>query len=74
MYPQAEFPYERLLAESRARGRLEPEFELVDTGVFDGGRYWEITADYAKAGPEEILVRISVRNAGTEAAAIDVLA
>ena len=47
------------------RARLpRPEFELVDTGVFDDGRYWEITVDYAKASPEDILVRVSVRNAG----------
>src|SRR5436305_9647215 len=57
MYPQAEFPYARLVDESRARGRLDPEFELVDTGVFDDGRYWEITADYAKASPEDVLIR-----------------
>jgi hypothetical protein len=73
MYPQTEFPYERLLDENRSRGKLDPEFELVDSGIFDEGRYWEITADYAKAGPEDILVRISVRNAGSEAATIDVL-
>jgi hypothetical protein len=73
MYPQAEFPYDRLVAESRRRGRDEPELELVDTGVFDDGRYWEITADFAKASPEEILVRVSVRNAGPDAATIDVL-
>jgi hypothetical protein len=72
-YPQAEFPYERLLAESQSRGRLDPEFELADTGIFDDGRYWEITADYAKASPDDILVRVSVRNAGPDAAAIDVL-
>jgi hypothetical protein len=73
MYPQAEFPYARLVAENRARGKDQPEFELVDTGVFDEGRYWEITAEYAKASPEDIRVRIHVRNAGPEAATIDVL-
>jgi hypothetical protein len=73
MYPQAEFPYARLVRENGARGRLEPEFELVDTGVFDDGRYWEITADVAKGSPEDILIRVSVRNAGPEAATIDVL-
>jgi hypothetical protein len=73
MYPQAEFPYERLRDESRARGKLDPEFELVDTGIFDDRRYWEITADYAKASPEDLLIRISVRNSGPETAAIDVL-
>jgi len=73
MYPQAEFPYERLLTENRARGRDDPEFELLDTGIFDDGRYWEITADYAKASPEDLLIRITVRNAGPEAATLDVL-
>jgi hypothetical protein len=73
MYPQTEFPYERLVAENAARGYQDPEFELVDTGVFDDGRYWEITADYAKASEEEILVRVSLRNAGPDAATIDVL-
>jgi hypothetical protein len=73
MYPQAEFPYARLVAENRARGKGDPEFELVDTGVFADGRYWEITADYAKAAPEDLLVRIRVRNAGPDPATIDVL-
>jgi len=73
MYPQAEYPYAQLLERNRARTRLEPEFELLDTGIFDDGRYWEITVDYAKASAEDILVRVSVRNAGPEAATIDVL-
>ncbi|HET8978546.1 MAG TPA: hypothetical protein VFN87_10325 [Solirubrobacteraceae bacterium] len=73
MYPQAEFPYRQLVDENRARGRDQPEFELLDTGIFDDGRYWEITAEYAKASPEDIRVRISVRNAGPEAATLDVL-
>jgi len=73
MYPQAEYPYARLIDENRARGKLDPEFELVDTGIFDDGRYWEITADYAKASPEELLIRIVVRNAGPETATLDLL-
>jgi hypothetical protein len=73
MYPQDEFPYERLVDESHRRSKLDPEFELVDTGIFEGGRYWEITADYAKAGPEDILLRLTIRNAGPETATIDVL-
>jgi hypothetical protein len=73
MYPQAEFPYTRLVEENARRGRLDPEFELVDTGVFDDDRYWEITADYAKASPEDVLIRISVRNAGPERATLDLL-
>jgi hypothetical protein len=73
MYPQAEFPYGDLVAENARRGKTQPEYELVDTGIFDDGRYWEITADYAKATPEDLLVRITVRNAGPETATIDVL-
>ena len=65
MYPQAEYPYGGLLAENRARGRLDPEFELLDTGIFDDRRYWEITAEYAKASPEDILIRVLVRNRGS---------
>jgi hypothetical protein len=73
MYPQAEFPYERLREENRTRSRLDPEFELVDTGIFDDGRYWEVTVDYAKASPDDVLVRIAARNAGPDAATLDVL-
>jgi hypothetical protein len=73
MYPQAEFPYERLVEENRRRGKDEPEFELLDTGIFDGGRYWEITADYAKAAPEDLLIRITARNAGPDPATLHVL-
>ncbi len=72
-YPQAEFPYARLVDENRARGRLDPEFELIDTGVFDQDRYWDITVEYAKASPEDVCVRMAVRNAGPEEATIDVL-
>ena len=73
MYPQAEYPYRRLLDENRARGKLEPEFELLDTGIFDDGRYWEITADYAKASPDDLLIRVTVRNAGPATATLEVL-
>jgi hypothetical protein len=73
MYPQRAFPYDRLVAENAVRGRAEPEFELADTGVFDEARYWEITAEYAKAAPEDLLIRIAVRNAGPDRAGIDVL-
>ncbi|MGI8912576.1 MAG: MGH1-like glycoside hydrolase domain-containing protein [Chloroflexota bacterium] len=73
VYPQAAFPYEQLVAENARRSRQEPEYELLDTGIFDGNRYWEITADYAKAGPEDILVRLTVRNAGPEEATLEVL-
>ena len=66
-YPQAEFPYARLRQENAKRGRKDREFELIDTGIFEGDRYWQITTDYAKATPADICVRIRVRNAGPEA-------
>ena len=72
-YPQAEFPYARLREENARRTREEPEFELLDTGVFDGDRYWQITADYAKAAPDDILIRIAARNAGPEPAELHIL-
>ncbi len=72
-YPQAEFPYERLRQENASRTRDDPEFELLDTGIFDGDRYWQITADYAKAAPDDILIRILARNMGPEPADLHVL-
>jgi len=72
-YPQAEFPYARLLAENRARGRGDPEFELLDTGIFDGDRYWQIEAHYAKASPVDVCLRLRIRNAGPDAAELHVL-
>src|SRR4029077_12824049 len=73
IYPQAEFPYAQLFAENARRTRSEPEYELLDTGVFDGDRYWEITADYAKAAPDDVLIRITARNVGPEAAELHIL-
>ena len=73
LYAQAEFPYAWLIEENARRGRLDPEFELIDTGIFAGDGYWEITADYAKADPEDILLRVSVRNAGREPGTLEVL-
>ncbi|MDY7103374.1 MAG: glucosidase [Actinomycetota bacterium] len=72
-YPQAEFPYERLVTENGRRGRDEPEYELLDTGVFDDDRYWIVDVTYAKASPEEILASITVRNRAAEAATLHVL-
>src|SRR5439155_6370446 len=71
--PHAEFPYEQLVEENRRRSRHDPEFELIDTGVFDEDRYWDITAEYAKAGPDDICIRLTARNAGPEAETVDVL-
>jgi hypothetical protein len=72
-YPQAEFPYTWLITENRRRGRLDAEFELVDTGVFDGNRYFDIFAEYAKNSPNDILIRITVSNRGPEAAELRLL-
>ena len=67
-YPQAEFPYAQLVEENRRRGKHEPEFELVDTGVFAEDRYFDIFLEYAKNGPEDILIRIRAVNRGPDPA------
>jgi hypothetical protein len=72
-YPQAAFPYERLRTENQRRGRTEPEFELLDTGAFDGGRYFDVFVDYAKAGPNDLLIQLTVANRGPEPAPLHVL-
>ncbi|MFN7986652.1 MAG: glucosidase [Thermoanaerobaculia bacterium] len=72
-YPQAEFPYARLVEENRRRDKSQPEFELVDTGVFDAGRYFDVVVEYAKIEADDILIRIGVSNRGPEAAPIEVL-
>ena len=72
-YPQREYPYTRLVAENARRGRGEPEFELLDTGVFDEDRYFDVFAEYAKAGPNDVLVRVTVENRGPEMAALHVV-
>jgi hypothetical protein len=72
-YPQAEYPYQRLLEENRRRGRTAPEFELADTGVFDQDRYFDVEVDYAKAGPEDILIEIRISNRGPVAATLHLL-
>jgi hypothetical protein len=72
-YPQAAFPYEQLVEENRRRTRLEPEYELLDTAVLDGDRYWVVGVEYAKAAPEDICMLVTVRNAGPDAAGLDVL-
>lgn len=72
-YPQAKFPYSRLVTENGHRGKHESEFELTDTGVFDENRYFDVFAEYAKSTPDDILIRITVANRGPETATIHVL-
>src|SRR5262249_50736068 len=72
-YPQREFPYQRLLDDNRRRSRREPEFELVDTGVFDDDRYFDVFTEYAKASPADILIRIRVFNRGPVEATLHLL-
>jgi hypothetical protein len=72
-YPQREFPYARLVDESRRRGREQPEFELLDTGVFDDDRYFDVFVEYAKSAPSDILMLVTVYNRGPEEATIHVL-
>jgi hypothetical protein len=72
-YPQAAYPYEDLVKTNRQRNRLELEYELINTGVFDDDRYFDVFVEYAKHSPEELLIRISVWNRGPAAAALHVL-
>lgn len=72
-YPQAEYPYSWLVEENCRRGRFDREFEIADTGVFDDSRYFDICAEYAKASPDDILIRITIANRSDEAASIHVL-
>ena len=72
-YPQAAFPYERLRAESRRRTRDDPEFELADTGVFDEGRYFDVGVEYAKAGPDDICIRVTAVNRGPDRSVLHLL-
>src|SRR5215468_12631679 len=65
-YPQQEFPYRDLVETNRKRSREEFEYELLDTGVFDGDRYFDVFVEYAKADPEDILIRITAHNRGPE--------
>jgi hypothetical protein len=72
-YPQAAFPYSQLVQGNRERSKLDPELELADTGVFDEGRYFDVLAEYAKAGEDDVLVRITVSNRGPDAATVHLL-
>jgi hypothetical protein len=72
-YPQAAFPYRELVEENRRRGLAQPEYELPDTGVFADGRYFDVEVEYAKADPDDILMRVTVCNRAAEAAVLHVL-
>jgi hypothetical protein len=72
-YPRREFPYADLLAANRARGKLDPEYELIDTGVFADDRYFDVVVEYAKAAPDDILMQVTVHNRGPDEAELHLL-
>ena len=72
-YPQREFPYQKLQGENRRRSRMQPEYELIDTGSFDQDNYWDVFVEYAKASPTDVLMRITVHNRGPAEATLHVL-
>jgi hypothetical protein len=72
-YPQAEFPYDLLVQENARRDRHQPEFEIIDTGIFDADRYFDVDIEYAKAGADDILLQLTINNRGPDEAAIHVL-
>ncbi|TWR26044.1 glucosidase [Mucilaginibacter achroorhodeus] len=72
-YPQQAFPYDQLVAENRKRDRNKPEFEIIDTGIFDNDEYFDLQVEYAKAGIDDILIKIIVTNRGKQAARLNVL-
>jgi hypothetical protein len=72
-YPQAAFPYQDLVATNASRGKLDPEYELLDTGAFDGDRYWVTEVWYTKADPGDVLMTVRITNAGPQADTVHVL-
>src|SRR5213083_3422899 len=72
-YPQAAFPYGTLIEENGGRDRQAPEFELIDTGVFDDDRYFDVLVEYAKAAPDDLLIRVTAVNRGPGEAALHLL-
>jgi len=72
-YPQREYPYRDLVETNRRRSREEMEYELLDTGIFNDDRYFDVFVEYAKASPEDVLIRISAHNRGPEAAQLHLL-
>src|ERR1700709_271014 len=72
-YPQRAYPYHQLLEENRRRSREDREYELLDTGIFDESRYFDVQAEYAKASPNDVLIRLRIDNRGPEAWTLHVL-
>src|SRR5271157_5437110 len=72
-YPQEAFPYAQLVAENRRRGADDPEFELIDTSVFDDNRYFDVEVTYAKAAPDDILMEVVATNRGGEEAILHII-
>lgn len=72
-YPQEEYPYQQLREINKTRNRLEPEYEITDTGIFDQHKYFDVYAEYAKAGTDDILISITIHNRGAEAASVNVI-
>ncbi len=72
-YPQAAFPYDHLIQENARRDRRQPEFEIIDTGIFDDDRYFDVDIEYAKADVDDVLLRLTINNRGPEDAPIHVL-
>jgi hypothetical protein len=72
-YPQQEFPYDQLIESSRKRSKSDPEFELIDTGIFDDGRYFDVFVEYAKASPDDTCIRIEIVNRGPDEAVLHVV-
>src|SRR5439155_18391050 len=72
-YPQAAFPYAQLVEENRRRGKYDPEYELLDTGVFADHRYFDVFVEYAKAAPDDVLIQITAANRGPESATLHLL-
>jgi hypothetical protein len=72
-YPQGEYPYAKLVEENRRRGKTNPEFEIVDCGIFDDDRYFDVFAEYAKGDPTDLLIEVTVHNRGPDQATLDLL-
>src|SRR6187399_2592106 len=72
-YPQAAYPYDELVTTNRGRSRLDFEYELLDTGVFDADRYFDVFVEYAKASPDDILIQITAHNRGPDPATLELL-